>query len=164
VILPWTEMPLPAIADIRAFTFPMRGRSLVWTADGVLCLTLAPDARLRNVRSRQDVEESFDPATCTWGPERRPTLSWDGDEWFFHGENGGDIPIGELRTGERLEVDAEAEQLLITNARDGDILQRIDGFALSSGWAIAGFSEDGTYLIVCTPRRLRAFTRSPAST
>jgi hypothetical protein len=151
---------LPPISDIRAFTFPIRDRSLVWTARGVFCLALAHDVQLRSVQSCGSMEESFDPATYTWGPDQRATFSWDGDDWFFYGEDGGDIPIGGLDTGERLEVDAEAERLLVTSSLDGVILQRIEGFALSKGWAFAGFSEDGKYLIVCTPQSMRAFTRS----
>jgi hypothetical protein len=159
----WIEKRLPDIPPpILEFAFPIGDRLLVRTDTGLHCLTLAPQVSIRQVMSAEEIA-SLDNV-FSWGAEQSQRLAWVGERWFFHGAHGGDVTLGELRTGERLET-VDPDALVILDTRTGGELLRVDfplGYRPETHFSIAGFSDDEKRLIVCTQDRLRVFERQAA--
>lgn len=158
----WMEVKVPRMERIRAFAFPIRERLLVWTVEGLFRVDLDGDAQVRQIMASKEIEALHHEDG--WGDEHAQKLEWDGDQWFFHDADGGDITLADLSTGERLEVATDENALLVLDQANGAELVRID-FPLrewdGTRFAIAGFSVDERYLVVCTDERLRVFKRSP---
>lgn len=157
----WIELQLPEISNIRGFAFPIGDRMVVRTADGLHCLELVPSIRWRKVMTDREVD-AIDNGD-SWGKERSQKLTWDGDKWFLHGFDCGDVTLCDLSTGERIELDEnDVNMMLLKDARTDTIVQRI-AFPLadenSSDFSIAGFSVDEQFLILCTSCKLRVFRR-----
>lgn len=159
----WTELSVPEMNEIWEFAFPIAGRMLVRTAEGLYCLDLPTDDSRGKITATlvMTAEEIADlDNTYSWGPEKSQKLRWDADDWFFHGAEGGDITRCDLPTGERLELDENDYNVLkIVDSREQSEIQRIT-FPISDDpekFSIAGFSEDFKYLIVCRTEELRVF-------
>ena len=154
----WTPIALPGIRGrIWAFSIPAANEMMVGSGDSLYLLRLAPTVRRNKVCSGAEVRGMFDV--------RRDGIVYQDRVYHIHGECGpggescGDITRCDLPDGEHLEVDPDRERLLILDSANR-MVQSIDDFAVNSqDWAVAGFSDDGCYLAVGHPGRLRVFGR-----
>lgn len=159
---PWIEMQLPEIAEILHFAFPIEGRMLVRTADGLHCLKLVPSVSMHQVMTADEIN-ALDNGD-SWGPERSQKLACDGHQWFLHGADSGDVTLCDLSTGERIEMaEPNYDVMLLKDSRSGTTVQQIE-FSLAGDdagkFSIAGFSQDEQFLILCSNDLLRIFCRS----
>jgi len=154
----WTELDLPAIGPIRQFSFPEKNRMLLRTGDGLFCLKLVPVIDLFQVMDAESID-ALDNGD-SWGEARSQKLDYDGEGWFFHGADGGDITLCDLSSGERLELDFEEPGgMIIVDGATGGRIQRFP-FLLAENpdeFSIGGFSSDEQYLVLCTSRRLKIY-------
>lgn len=152
----WRELTIPETGYILEFTFPEKDRMLVRTVDGLFVLSLEK-LKLKQAMSAEEIDilDNGD----SWGTEMSQTLHYDGDEWFFHGAESGDVTLCDLSSGERIECSDDGLELLILDADRDIVVQRID-FVLAADpddFSIAGFSYDEKYLVLCKNDRLRVF-------
>lgn len=154
----WLELEIPELEHILEFAFPENDRMLVRTINGLLKIELDP-VSVETVMTAEEIEvlDNGD----SWGTEQSAKLSFDGQEWFFHGAEGGDVTLCDLSTGERIEVANDRKHMLLINSANEKLIQKIE-FVMANDpddFSIAGFSYDEKYLVLCTNEQLRVFAR-----
>jgi hypothetical protein len=94
---------------------------------------------------------------ASFDPECDTEFGWGAAEYEVFGPNTGIPPFIERPNGERIGGDPEAGVLQILDENEESVVGEIDLGPLRGEWVVAGFSEDGRYLVVADPVGVRVF-------
>jgi hypothetical protein len=149
----FVRVPVPlAAGPVWGFDFPVQDRFHVATAQGFLEIVLAPHAQVNLLLPPDELQQLFDPAT-------EAELQWNGRRYDVNGPNGPAPTLLDLPCGDHITGDSQAGRLLITDPEEREIRQEILFGPPAGGWIVAGFSEDGKYLIIGDGEKVWAFRR-----
>jgi len=156
----WFEFEIPDLGYILEFSMPQNDRMLVRTLNGMVAIDLDPDQVDHKIVMSADEVEVLDNGD-SWGTEQSETLSFDDEEWFFLGSESTLEPRTQLSTGQHIEIANDRKHLLLINTVNEKVIQTIDFNPPSDAddFAIASFSQDEKYLVLCTSDQLKVFAR-----
>jgi hypothetical protein len=149
----WTQLHLPPIAaPIWGFDFPVEHRFHVATAHGFLAVDLVPEPAVRVLIDADEFRRLYDPATDD-------SFEWNGRWYEVNGPNGPAPTLLDLPTGERITGDPQTGWLVITDPQERTIYKEIMFGPVVGDQAYAGFSGDGTYLVMGDAAKVWVFRR-----
>src|SRR5437016_3312834 len=138
----FVRVSLPLIlGPVWGFDFPVNDRFHVATAQGFLEIFLAPQVQVNLLLPPDELRQLFDPDT-------EAEFQWNGRRYDVDGPNGPAPTLLDLPCGDRITGEPHVGRLLITDPEEREIRQEISFGPPAGGWVVAGFSEDGKYLVI----------------